>query len=181
LTDRKYLSKRVRFEVFKRDGFTCRYCGRQPPDVVLHCDHITAVANGGSDDTENLVTSCADCNLGKGAIPLGKTQPSVDTELTRLEIEQELGEVRLLQEKRRELEEAIDGATGDLSTLWCDGFRSSYAPYEDIMEWVKRYGAEETHYAITHAFWKRSETDTHGRKCYVGAILRNRDRGDECQ
>lgn len=64
------ISKQVRFEVFKRDEFTCRYCGRSTPDVTLHVDHVVAVANGGTDDMENLVTSCLECNLGKSAVPL---------------------------------------------------------------------------------------------------------------
>jgi len=34
------ISKRDRFEVFKRDKFTCQYCGKAAPDVVLHIDHI---------------------------------------------------------------------------------------------------------------------------------------------
>lgn len=61
----------LRFEVFKRDRFTCAYCGRTPPAVVLEVDHILAVAQGGSDDAENLATSCWECNRGKGARPLG--------------------------------------------------------------------------------------------------------------
>jgi 5-methylcytosine-specific restriction endonuclease McrA len=34
------VSVRTRFEVFKRDDFTCQYCGRKSPDVVLEADHI---------------------------------------------------------------------------------------------------------------------------------------------
>ncbi len=67
MSGRKPLSKKTRFEVFKRDGFTCQYCGGQPPKVVLHCDHVVAVANGGTNDIDNLVTACDSCNLGKGA------------------------------------------------------------------------------------------------------------------
>ena len=62
---RKPLSKKTRFEVFKRDSFTCQYCGRKAPDVILHVDHIKAVVKGGDNDIFNLITSCADCNLGK--------------------------------------------------------------------------------------------------------------------
>ena len=64
---RKSIPKKLRFEVFKRDQFTCQYCGRKAPDVVLHVDHIKPVAQGGKNSLMNLVTSCLDCNLGKGA------------------------------------------------------------------------------------------------------------------
>lgn len=59
------LSKKLRFDVFKRDGFTCQYCGRTPPTVILECDHINPRANGGSDAIDNLATACFDCNRGK--------------------------------------------------------------------------------------------------------------------
>src|SRR5688500_7373339 len=62
---RKGLTKKTRFEVFKRDSFTCQYCGKAAPDVILHCDHIHPVAKGGEDDVMNLITSCVDCNAGK--------------------------------------------------------------------------------------------------------------------
>lgn len=62
---RKALPTRLRFEVFKRDKFTCQYCGGRAPEIVLHVDHINPVAHGGTNDILNLVTSCAACNLGK--------------------------------------------------------------------------------------------------------------------
>lgn len=70
MAKRKGISKRARFEVFKRDGFKCQYCGRTPPTVVLHVDHVIAVANGGGNEDTNLVTACCDCNSGKAAVPL---------------------------------------------------------------------------------------------------------------
>lgn len=60
------MSKKLRFEVFKRDSFRCQYCGRAAPDVVLQIDHVKPVADGGENDILNLITSCKDCNLGKG-------------------------------------------------------------------------------------------------------------------
>lgn len=63
---RKAIGKRLRFSIFERDGFACQYCGKTPPKVVLHVDHIIPVISGGTNDPENLRTSCADCNLGKG-------------------------------------------------------------------------------------------------------------------
>jgi hypothetical protein len=59
------LSVRTRFEVFKRDRFTCTYCGGHPPDVLLEVDHVVPRAAGGSDEIDNLVTACWDCNRGK--------------------------------------------------------------------------------------------------------------------
>lgn len=61
------VSRRLRFEILKRDRHTCRYCGASAPDVALHVDHVTPVALGGSDEPTNLVTACKDCNLGKSA------------------------------------------------------------------------------------------------------------------
>ena len=66
MAERKAISKALRFEVFKRDHFTCQYCGRMAPDVILEVDHIKPVAKGGDNDILNLVTSCRDCNRGKG-------------------------------------------------------------------------------------------------------------------
>ena len=66
MAKRKQLSKKIRFEVFKRDSFTCQYCGRSAPEVILQVDHIKPVSGGGTNDLINLVTSCVDCNLGKG-------------------------------------------------------------------------------------------------------------------
>ena len=65
------ISKKVRFEVFKRDEFTCRYCGQKPPGVVLEVDHVNPRASGGGDEEVNLVTSCFDCNRGKSDRKIG--------------------------------------------------------------------------------------------------------------
>ena len=60
------LAHSLRFQVFRRDGFTCRYCGRSAPEVRLHVDHVIAWSRGGTNQIENLVTACEPCNLGKG-------------------------------------------------------------------------------------------------------------------
>lgn len=59
------VTKRVRYEVLRRDNHQCRYCGGGAPDVVLTVDHVVPVALGGSDDPSNLVAACRDCNAGK--------------------------------------------------------------------------------------------------------------------
>ena len=67
---RRGISKTQRFEVFKRDNFTCQYCGIKAPAVQLRVDHIRAIKHGGDNAMSNLITSCFDCNAGKGARPL---------------------------------------------------------------------------------------------------------------
>lgn len=76
---RKTISTRTRFEVFKRDHFTCQYCGSKPPAVILHIDHITPISKGGTNNLDNLITSCQDCNLGKSDVPLNATRPTPTT------------------------------------------------------------------------------------------------------
>lgn len=61
------VSKRLRYEVMRRDGHTCRYCGATTADAKLTIDHVKPVALGGTDEPENLVTACADCNGGKSS------------------------------------------------------------------------------------------------------------------
>jgi hypothetical protein len=61
------VNKSMRFKVFSRDGFTCQYCGKTPPEAILEADHIMPRSKGGQDNIENLVTACRDCNCGKSA------------------------------------------------------------------------------------------------------------------
>lgn len=61
------VSKRLRYEVLRRDNHTCRYCGATAQDVPLRIDHVTPVALGGTDTPDNLVTACEPCNSGKSS------------------------------------------------------------------------------------------------------------------
>lgn len=63
---RTVIRPRDRFEILQRDGFTCRYCGRQPGETELQIDHVKPVSQGGTNSLLNLITSCRLCNAGKG-------------------------------------------------------------------------------------------------------------------
>lgn len=66
------VGKRLRFQIFRRDNFACRYCGiTAQAGAVLEVDHVTPRSAGGKDVPTNLVTACEDCNNGKSDIPLG--------------------------------------------------------------------------------------------------------------
>jgi 5-methylcytosine-specific restriction endonuclease McrA len=49
--------------VFARDGYACQYCGAA---AHLTVDHVVPRSRGGRSSWENVVTSCAPCNLRKG-------------------------------------------------------------------------------------------------------------------
>lgn len=77
--NRTPISKKTRFDVFKRDQFQCAYCGAHPSEMVLlEVDHIHPVAEGGTNDLDNLVTACFDCNRGKGAGLLSSIPQSLE-------------------------------------------------------------------------------------------------------
>jgi len=86
---RSSLSLKLRFEVFKRDNFTCQYCGNSIPKVVLEVDHIHPVSKGGKNNSDNLITSCFDCNRGKSNNELTEIIPSL-SEKTSIIKEKEL-------------------------------------------------------------------------------------------
>ncbi|MEV6730680.1 HNH endonuclease [Streptomyces sp. NPDC051364] len=65
------VSKRLRYEILRRDNHTCRYCGAAAPAVPLRIDHVVPVALGGTDTADNLVTSCEPCNNGKSSSTVG--------------------------------------------------------------------------------------------------------------
>ena len=68
MNERKTIPNYIRFQVFKRDRFTCQYCGRS--GVELEVDHIQPLASGGTNDLDNLITACKDCNRGKRDMPV---------------------------------------------------------------------------------------------------------------
>jgi 5-methylcytosine-specific restriction endonuclease McrA len=54
-----------RRNVFKRDHWTCQYCGAQPGGGELTIDHVTPRAQGGASSWENCVLACVGCNHHK--------------------------------------------------------------------------------------------------------------------
>jgi HNH endonuclease len=125
------VSKRKRFEIFKRDAFVCQYCGRTPPTIVLHCDHVEAVSNGGSDDESNLVTACEDCNLGKSNVPLGQVVQPL-TELMAVALERR-EQVEAYNRFLDDLREAEQQTVIDLGRYWFNRMTTSK---KEVNKWV---------------------------------------------
>jgi 5-methylcytosine-specific restriction endonuclease McrA len=54
-----------RRNLFKRDRFTCQYCGAQPGPEELTIDHVAPRSRGGVSSWENCVLACVACNKRK--------------------------------------------------------------------------------------------------------------------
>ena len=76
---RNSFSKSKRFRILDRDGFKCVYCGTSPRENEIHIDHKIPLCKGGTNNDDNLVASCMECNLGKGSKIL-LNEPEIDTE-----------------------------------------------------------------------------------------------------
>lgn len=151
---RQSISKKTRFEVFKRDKFTCQYCGEAAPKVVLEIDHVTAVAEGGGNDILNLITSCFDCNRGKGARRLddGSVVQKQHAQLAELQARREQIEMMLewrealLAHKQTDLDLVATAIASKSEFLAnADGKAS-------IQRWLKRYSVELLLRAVDESF-----------------------------
>ncbi|MGW0626476.1 HNH endonuclease [Streptomyces sp. NPDC002758] len=112
------VSKRLRYEILRRDNFACRYCGAAAPDVKLNADHVIPQSLGGSDEPTNLVTSCTDCNSGKtSSMPNAMVVADVDQETFR----------RAAELKQAELTDH----------LWRGGYPPQWGPQE-----IERHAAD---------------------------------------
>lgn len=65
---------KLRWNILLRDKFQCQYCGRTPfiHGISLHVDHIKPRVKDGLNTEDNLITSCEDCNIGKGCVDKSK-------------------------------------------------------------------------------------------------------------
>ncbi|MBI5367003.1 MAG: HNH endonuclease [Planctomycetes bacterium] len=54
-----------RRNLYKRDGYTCQYCGTQPGSEELTIDHVLPKAQGGKSTWDNCVLACVECNKRK--------------------------------------------------------------------------------------------------------------------
>lgn len=189
MTKRKGLSKKTRFEVFKRDSFTCQYCGAQAPDAVLVVDHINPVAGGGENDIMNLVTSCEPCNQGKGARALDDNSV----------IAKQKAQLDELNERREQLEMMLQWrqALASLDDDIVDAFEATYVEQTtfhlsdygkgQVRKWLKKHTLAEllealeasaaTYFKPELADDRPAMQETAGKAFnMIPAIIRNRQR-----
>ncbi|WP_333887584.1 HNH endonuclease [Sphingobacterium siyangense] len=165
MKQRMGLSKKIRFEVFKRDRFTCQYCGAKAPETVLNVDHIEPVAKGGGDEILNLITSCFDCNNGK------RDKRLVDSSV----LEKQRQQLELLQERREQIElmlewkKSLSEFDNDIHQMILDYINGKMSPWlisdsekGTIGQWLKKYEVEQILEGIDIAATKYLKQDEEG-------------------
>ena len=139
---RQGISKSVRFAVFLRDSFTCRYCGRQSDVVKLVLDHAIPVCQGGSSEPENLITACEDCNSGKGGKTIGQFAPN---ETDRLKALQEHREQLEIAKAAHESAKARQAFKQEVCNYYCEARRiesMSRKTLNVLCSYAERHGVE---------------------------------------
>ena len=180
---RKKISDRLRFEVFKRDNFMCRYCGRRPPEVELELDHVDAHANGGEDTAENFVTSCDQCNAGKSNVPVpARALPAITPERLA-ELQASVERQRVYVALRAESERLIEADAETFLIEWDDLVDAS-APHEtSIKNALREQSLDDLRGALTStsAKWNAGGLARSEAVPYFFGCLRGRARDKQAK
>lgn len=127
------VSRRLRFEILRRDGSTCRYCGAQAPDATLTVDHVIPVALGGGDEPNNLVTACVDCNGGKSSINPDSALVE-DVDAAALLFAKAIEEAAKMRRAKRVIVDEQIAAFEEMWSAWTYGAQDLPIPRDD--NWV---------------------------------------------
>lgn len=119
------MNKKLRFEVFKRDLFTCKYCGKKPGETVLEVDHIIPRYKKGTDEIENLITSCFDCNRGKGKRMLNELTPEMQKNADILKEKKE--QLQAFYKYQKEISKVTDKPVTILANYWSELTENEYS------------------------------------------------------
>lgn len=163
--------KRLRFEIFKRDGFRCLYCGATPTQKVLRVDHVVPVVDGGETVAANLVTACFDCNAGKAGVPLDRlaAPASIANDADREHAEQIYEWLKI----SREIDTARAAVVASFVELWRD--RVGYVPQAlpaHLRTTIERDGPDRVRRAIERVGVKNLR-DTVSQLQYFHGVLRS--------
>ena len=167
MTKRKGISKRVRFEVLKRDAFTCQYCGKNAPDVILHLDHIKPVSKGGNNGILNLVTSCQSCNAGKSDIELSDKSAVKKQQKQLADMAEKHEQIKLMVEWRESIQNSedllVDSVADLISDLLVDKSPNDHGRML-IRKSIKRSSYQDVFEAVNKAYSQSDSIDDFSRK-----------------
>ena len=174
------ITKTIRFEVFKRDNFQCQYCGKQPPGITLEIDHILPRRKKGKDDIENLITSCFDCNRGKGARSLGVAPLSIQKRLElSKEKENQLIEFYKHQDKiHRRIQKDVNSLCDLWEKLSCSESEISEYGKQSIKNLLKTFSKFQIKEAM-EITWGTTYVEKEGKFKYMCGILWTKKRAED--
>jgi dissimilatory sulfite reductase (desulfoviridin) alpha/beta subunit len=174
MAERKPLSKKIRFEVFKRDAFTCQYCGQMAPDVLLEVDHIKPVASGGKNDLLNLVTACISCNRGKGANELDDSTAVKKQQKQLKELNERREQLKMMLEWKEQLAVLIEEQVDAIDALITERYNRTMTPEgrRRIKDVIRRFGFGEAYESSEISVNKYDDARTALNK--IGGICYNR-------
>lgn len=174
----------LRFDIFKRDAFTCRYCGKRSPEAILEVDHVVPRASGGTDDQENLVTSCYECNRGKSARLLTDIPPEENLhEKAVLIAEREL-QIAELQHWRWVQRDREDKELKKLKKIWETRFSGNYWKDSRVRGFLRKLGyldvGEILEYTIEHArAWRDRSFNESAWVLFMSICSKHASNGEE--
>ncbi|KUK85479.1 MAG: HNH endonuclease domain protein [candidate division TA06 bacterium 34_109] len=146
MTKRTAISKRLRFEVFKRDSFKCQYCGRSAPDVILQVDHIVPVSEGGDNDMLNLITSCQSCNLGKSNIELNDDSAVIKRKNQADELQERREQMQMMIEWQMGLSEIEEMVVNEIEEFWyrlAPGYKFNEYGKNKLRSYIRKFELSE--------------------------------------
>ena len=74
---RSHIRRKIKRDVFARDGGKCFWCSTNITLEGSTVDHIVTASRGGSYHPRNLVLACFDCNQLRGDMPADRFLRSV--------------------------------------------------------------------------------------------------------
>lgn len=150
MEERKQLGKKIRFEVFKRDSFTCQYCGKMAPDIILEVDHIIPVTEGGKNEILNLVTSCFDCNRGKGKTKLSDSTVIKKQQSQLINMNEKIEQLKMIIEWKSEMKDIKEMQIDQINALFEDGVYRYLSDFQRkrVSIMIREFGFEEV-YEVT--------------------------------
>ena len=130
-TDTKKITRQA---LRDRDGHLCHYCAKPNAHTI---DHVVPQSQGGSDDLDNLVLACTECNHKKGSMayenfikmtkPLDKpkslwdrifkTNLSAENKQLRLDLAEYIKRNNQLEAELKGAKQARDNAQAKLKTI----------------------------------------------------------------
>ena len=189
---RKSLSKKTRFEVFKRDSFKCQYCGASAPDVVLEVDHIDPISKDGADEMVNYITACRPCNAGKSDRTLDDSSTLAKQRAQLEDLSERREQLEMMMNWRSGLKDITDLQVDQAAAAWSEGAKGwslNEKGTKELRALIKKYGIAPTFDAIDTAIESYIDIDSSTGKATqesvdkawkkLGGILALRNLGED--